>query len=79
MADDITMESGYTEKIPYGIVETTNSIYSSLHYEYNSHVQADFGIQYQMIDNAGHIKGDSHSDISIFCRLLIEYTKYFRF
>lgn len=79
MADDVTMATGYSEKIPYGVVETSNTITAVIHYEYNTRIQTDFGFQYIIIDNYQHIKGDSKSEFAITFRLLIEYAKHFRF
>jgi len=73
LQEDVTMETGYKEKIPYGIVETTNKIYASLHYEYNVHLQSDFSIGFENIDNLDHLKG-SKSD-----NLFLDLTLYMAF
>lgn len=73
LEEDVTMETGYKEKIPYGIVETTNSFYVNFHYEYNVHLQSDLSIGFENIDNLDHLEG-SKSD-----NLFLELTLYMAF
>ncbi len=73
LEEDVTMETGYKEKIPYGIVETTNRIYASLHYEYNVHLQSDFSIGFEQIENSDHIEGRRRSNPFININLYIDY------
>ncbi|RQW01137.1 MAG: hypothetical protein EH225_09775, partial [Calditrichaeota bacterium] len=79
MAEDVTMETGYTEKIPYGIIESMNNVSAGIHYEINSRIQADLGCQYQTFHNYEHVENKSHSDFAVFFRLMIDYAKIFRF
>jgi len=79
MEDDITMETGYTEKIPYGIVETTNRFYTSFHYEYNVHLQSDFSIGYEIIDNLDHFNGNKSDNLflNLNLYLAVDWLKHF--
>ena len=79
MEDDVTMNTGYKEKIPFGIVETSNTVSIKIHYEINSRIQAGIGFQYISTDNYQHIKGSANSDFAITGNLLIEYARIFRF
>ena len=72
MDEDVTMESGYSEKIPYGIVETTNRIYSTLHYEYNTHIQSDLQLGYENVNNLNNQKNETESGFFIGMRLWID-------
>ena len=69
MGDKIAMGTGYKEKIPYGIIETTNRFYFLCHYEYNIHVQSDLKIGVETIRNYSNKLGESNrnwiSEISI--------------
>ena len=73
MADEVTMETGYKEKIPYGIIETTNKIYASLHYEYNVHLQSDLSIGYETIDNLEHLEGNKSVNLFLNLNLYLAF------
>jgi len=73
MADEVTMETGYKEKIPYGIIETTNKIYASLHYEYNVHLQSDLSIGYEIIDNLEHLEGNKSDNLFLNLNLYLAF------
>jgi hypothetical protein len=73
MADEVTMGTGYKEKIPYGIIETTNKIYASLHYEYNVHLQSDLSIGYETIDNLEHLEGNKSDNLFLNLNLYLAF------
>ena len=73
MDDEVTMATGYTEKIPYSIVETTNNLSCTIHYEHNTHIQSDVSIGFEQINNSDHVKGNSKSNPFINISLLIDY------
>ena len=72
--DEVTMDSGYDEKIPYGIIETTNNLSCSIHYEYNTHIQSDVSIGFARIGNYDHVRGNTKSNTFINVNLLFDCT-----
>ena len=79
MNNDVTMETSYSEKIPYGIVESVAGCEWIMHYEYTSRIQAEIGFQYLKWQNYEHIRDKSHSDIIFTCCLQIEYDRIWKF
>jgi len=79
MDDNITMKTGYKEKIPYGIVETTNRLYYNVHYEYNTDIQIDLTLGYQIINNINNEKNKSLNEICGSLSLFINFRKNFIF
>jgi len=73
MDDEVTMSTGYEEKIPYGIVETTNNLSCSIHYEYNTHIQSEVSIGFEQIENSDHVESRRRSNPFININLLIDY------
>ncbi|MCK4448629.1 MAG: hypothetical protein KAW56_16295, partial [Candidatus Marinimicrobia bacterium] len=71
--ESVTMESGYKENIPYGVIESKNNFYFGFHYEYNVHVQSDISIGYEYIKNFLHTEGDISSDFYLNLALYFDY------
>ena len=78
MDEDVTMETGYIEKIPYGIVETTNRIYSTLHYKYNSHIHSNLQLGYKNINNLDHVSGEKSGNFYFNLSLWVDVDRYFK-
>ncbi|MCK4295438.1 MAG: hypothetical protein KAX28_02140, partial [Candidatus Marinimicrobia bacterium] len=71
--ESVTMESGYKENIPYGVIESKNNFYFGFHYEYNVHVQSDILIGYEYIKNFLHTEGDISRDFYLNLALYFDY------
>ncbi len=78
MDDEVTMKTGYVEKIPYGIIETSNNFYCKMHFEYNTFVQCDLIINYNAIKNVNNQKTDDN-DFSGSFVLFFDYSRFFCF
>ncbi len=76
-APDVTMETGYQEKIPYGIVETTQRLQLGLHYEPNVHLQTDLHLGYEHIRNVDHQKGQQEGGMFVDFSLWLDYDYLF--
>jgi len=61
--EDVTMETGYSESIPYGIVETTNRFYLKMLYQSSSLFRINCLIGYQSIDNYLNVDGSEDSSL----------------
>jgi hypothetical protein len=63
LADDITVEKGYSEKIPYGIVETTSRSSMGCKYFFNPAINLEGKIGYEYIKNVKNNKNTTQSGI----------------
>lgn len=57
MAPEITVETGYKEKFPYGVIERTHKVGLSLFYYFSSKLNFNFEISYSDIKNYKNIEG----------------------
>ena len=72
MEDDVTVEEGYTEKIPYGTVETTLRTRLGAKYYFNNSINVEGYLGYESIDNG-------HADSGLFLELKLWYDGRVRF
>ncbi len=73
------MKTGYSEKIPFGIVETSNRFYGLLHFEYNTNVQVDLSLGYEMIENSNNQKDNSINEFYGSLSLWFSFSKMYIF
>ncbi|MCX7761397.1 MAG: capsule assembly Wzi family protein [Candidatus Kryptonium sp.] len=57
MAPEITVETGYKEKFPYGIVERTHQLGINLFYYFSSKLNLNLELSYANIKNYRNVKG----------------------
>ncbi len=74
---DYTLQTGYSEKIPFGVVETTQRIYTTIHYEYNSNFQADILTGFEWQNNVGNVEGKTSNGMFLTLHGWIDIDKRF--
>ena len=75
MASDVSLDSGYSEKIPTGIIESTSCVKVGLKYIPSKSIILDLSIGYQDIKNAFNINEENSSGINASVKLVVDYDK----
>ena len=69
MDENVTVEEGYTEKIPYGTVETTSRTFLGCKYFVSNYLNIEARLGYENIDNLEHVQGTSESGLFVEVKL----------
>ncbi|CUT07808.1 hypothetical protein JGI9_01019 [Candidatus Kryptonium thompsonii] len=77
MAPDVTVEKGYKEKFPYGVVETTHKFGLNLFYFYSKNFNINFEIYFSTYKNYRNQIGNRKSEVSFKIWLFFNFDKWY--
>lgn len=78
MAPEITVETGYKEKFPYGIVERTHKIGFSVFYFLNRNFNFNLDVAYSNFKNFKNIPGSKKEFLAFKAWLFFNFDKFFK-
>ena len=77
MADDVSLDSGFSESIPSGVIETTYSAEMGILWRPQNYFYLDLAIRYEAINNEYNISGQNSADMTVLFQLAVDYDKLF--
>ncbi|ACF13685.1 hypothetical protein Ctha_1221 [Chloroherpeton thalassium ATCC 35110] len=77
LEDGVTLETGYEEDSPTGIIERTNTLTLGVFYQPGSSVNGELKLARVWVDNVDHVEGKTDTDFRIFMRVMVELQPVF--
>jgi hypothetical protein len=77
MADDVSLDTGYSENIPSGVIETTYFMGMGILWRPQNYYYLELEIGYEDINNEYNIRGQNSADMTALFQLAVDYDKLF--
>ena len=78
MAPEVTVEKGYKEKFPYGVVETTHRFGLNVFYFYSKNFNINFELYFSTYRNYKNQLGERHREFSFRIWFFFNFDKWYR-
>lgn len=75
--EGVTLETGYEEDSPTGVIERTKALTVGAFYQPGSSVNAELQLTHVWMDNVDHVEGKTDTDFRIFMRFMVELQPVF--